>query len=72
MKKLIENGQKKVFYGALNTKEIAEMMGISVFTASKWIKVIKNELGNRIGYSYSPKQIRIIVEKYGSVYEYLG
>ncbi len=44
----------------MNTKELASLYGVSPTTFRKWLKPIEHKVGQRIGYIWSPKQVRII------------
>ena len=46
-------------------KELAACYGCSVRTLNKWLQQMQKDLGPRIGHFYSPKQVRVIVERLG-------
>lgn len=48
-----------------SVKEVAGLYGISSKTLKKWLTPFEKEIGERIGYFYTPKQVRIIFEKLG-------
>ncbi|MCC7302473.1 MAG: hypothetical protein IT233_07520 [Bacteroidia bacterium] len=48
-----------------SVKEVAGLYGISGKTLKKWLAPFEKEIGQRIGYFYNPKQVRIIFDKLG-------
>lgn len=48
-----------------SVKEVAGLYGISGKTLKKWLAPFENEIGERIGYFYNPRQVRVIFEKLG-------
>ena len=48
-----------------SNKELAACYHCSANTFRKWMKQLKGDLGPRMGHIYSPKQVRIIVERLG-------
>lgn len=52
-------------YTAKNTKQMAALYGISVKTFAKWIKPHLKIIGDKIGYTYTPKQVKAIFEALG-------
>lgn len=43
--------------------ELASLYGVSKPTLRKWIKPFAKELGERIGYKYSIRQVQLILQK---------
>ncbi|MCC6370072.1 MAG: hypothetical protein IT236_03600 [Bacteroidia bacterium] len=64
------NNSKPTFTGPLGKKELAKLLGVSLFILNKWLKAIANELGKPVGFKYSINQVRYIVAKYGSLSEF--
>lgn len=56
---------RKIQVRTYSVKEVADLYCISNKTLKKWLKPFENELGERMGYFYNPKQVRIIFEKLG-------
>jgi hypothetical protein len=50
-----------------NKKQLAILLGVSLFILNKWIDAIQEELGDPIGTVYSAKQVQMIVRKYGDM-----
>jgi len=50
---------------AYSTMEIAKFYEVSERTLKRWLSSYENEIGQKIGYFYTPKQVRIIFEKLG-------
>lgn len=48
-----------------SVKEVADLYCISKKTLNKWLSPFENEIGERRGYFYNPKQVGIIFEKLG-------
>ena len=46
-------------------KELAALYRCSKKTLRTWLQLIEKELGPKAGHTYSPRQVRIIVEKLG-------
>ena len=46
-------------------KELAARYHRSPKTFRRWLQQVQHDLGPRIGYSYTPKQVRIIVKHLG-------
>jgi hypothetical protein len=55
----------KIQLKAYSMKEVAGLYEISERTLKRWLFPFKNEIGQRIGYFYTPKQVKIIFEKLG-------
>ncbi len=49
----------------MNRKELCHYYGISYYILRKWLELIEEELGTCTGYSFSPRQVEIIMEHYG-------
>ncbi len=56
---------------AYTTKELAAIFKTTPKTFRKWIFVIKDQIGVRIGNYFSPKQVKIIVEHLGKPFTWL-
>ncbi len=50
---------------AYSKKELAELYKISAKSLQTWLTPFENELGQRRGRYYNPKQMKIIFEKLG-------
>lgn len=50
---------------AYSTKEIAELYNVSGRTLTRWLVPFSEEIGQRRGHYFTPKQTRIIFEKIG-------
>jgi len=48
-----------------SVKEVAGLYNISSKTLKKWLTPFEKEIGERRGYFYYPKQVKIIFEKLG-------
>ncbi len=60
------NGQeKKMVAKGYTTKEFADFYGISPKAFRTWIEPFEECIGERLGRYFTPKQVRIIVEKLG-------
>jgi hypothetical protein len=49
-----------------NSKELANYFGIDPKTFKKWLKIANLDLGPRLGYYFSPRQVRLIVDHMGA------
>ena len=56
---------------AYTTKELAAIFKTTPKTFRKWIFVIKDQIGPRIGNYFSPKQVKLIVEHLGKPFTWL-
>lgn len=45
--------------------ELAAMYGMDKRTLARWLKPFEKEIGPRLGYSYTPKQLQIIFKRLG-------
>ncbi|MEK6615647.1 MAG: hypothetical protein AABZ32_05995 [Bacteroidota bacterium] len=45
--------------------QLAKFYGCGVKTVKTWIRHLEKEIGPRMGYYYTPKQVRIIFEEVG-------
>lgn len=50
---------------AYSQKEVAELYCISVKSLKTWLKPFEGEIGPKCGRYYTPRQIKVIVEKLG-------
>ena len=50
---------------AYSKKEVAGLYKMSNKSLTKWLKLLEDELGPRVGHYYSPKQMEIIFREYG-------
>lgn len=50
---------------AMTIAELATKYNVCRTTLRNWIKPFEAEIGERVGRIYTPKQIRIIIEKLG-------
>ena len=57
--------QLKVIIRPYTTKELVELYGVSIPTFIKWIKKFEDELGEKQGWFWNIKQVRLIFEKLG-------
>ncbi len=48
-----------------NKKELAQLLGVSVFILNKMIALVKEELGEPIGTVYSVNQVQFLINRYG-------
>jgi len=48
-----------------STIEIAKFYEVNERTLKRWLSLYEDEIGQKIGYFYTPKQVRIIFEKLG-------
>jgi len=70
MKKNPLISKQKVITGPLGKKQIAKLLGVSLYILNKWLKAIADEIGQPIGLKYSIRQVESILAKYGSVVEF--
>lgn len=54
---------KKYKQRAKTLKDLAIEYGVSEDVFRNWIRPFKDEIGKRVGFFYTPKQIRIIYER---------
>ncbi len=59
---------------ALNVKpqtkqELAYAYGVSIRTLSNWLKPFEEEIGARMGHTYTPRQVHTIYRLLGTPYE---
>lgn len=50
---------------AYNKKELIDLMGVSYYIFTKWLKKLQPELGEPVAGVYSPRQVKMIVDAYG-------
>ena len=55
----------KIQVKTYSVKEVADLYSVSKKTLNKWLSPFENEIGERRGYFYNPKQVGIIFEKLG-------
>lgn len=55
----------KIQVKTYSVKEVAELYSVSKKTLNKWLSPFEDEIGERRGYFYNPKQVSIIFEKLG-------
>jgi len=60
-----ENTSTKIRLKAYSVKQVAVMYGLSGKILKKWLDPLANEIGQRKGHFYNPKQMKIIFDKYG-------
>ena len=60
-----KSNERKFTIKTYSLKEVAELYEIDTRTLVKWIDPFEKEIGKRIGYFYTPKQIKIITDKLG-------
>nr|WKN35315.1 DUF4248 domain-containing protein [Tunicatimonas sp. TK19036] len=46
-------------------QELANAYGVSTRTLTNWIAPFKEQIGKRLGHTYTPKQVQIIYELIG-------
>lgn len=46
-------------------QELANAYGVSTRTLNKWLLPFQTQIGQRMGHTYTPKQVRIIYEVLG-------
>jgi transposase len=56
---------KKIPVKTYSVKEVAGLYAISTKTLKKWLIPFEKEIGERQGYFYYPKQVKIIFDKLG-------
>ena len=56
---------QKVPVKTYSVKEVAGLYNISSKTLKKWLTPFENEIGERRGYFYYPKQVKVIFDKLG-------
>lgn len=55
----------KIQVKTYSVKEVADLYSVSKKTLNKWLSPFEDEIGERRGYFYNPKQVGIIFEKLG-------
>ncbi len=50
---------------AMNTKELANLYGVTRSILNTWLEPFRNEIGPRLGHYYTVKQMKIILDKLG-------
>ena len=56
---------QKIPVKTYSVKEIAGLYSISNKTLKKWLTPFEKEIGERQGYFYYPKQVKVIFDKLG-------
>jgi len=56
---------EKLDVKAYSKQELADLYKVGVRSMTTWLEPFKNDIGERHGRYYSPKQVRIIFEKLG-------
>jgi len=56
---------QKIPVKTYSVKEVAGLYSISTKTLRKWLIPFEKEIGERQGYLYNPKQVRIIFDNLG-------
>ena len=46
-------------------QDLANAYGVSTRTLNKWLSPFQDEIGQRMGHTYTPKQVKIIYEMLG-------
>lgn len=54
----------------LTKKKLAKLLGVSEFILRKWLKSIKDLIGEPIGLKYNINQVRLIVQKFGAMTDF--
>lgn len=54
----------------LTKRKLAKLLGVSEFILRKWLKSIKELIGEPVGYKYSVKQVRLIAEQFGVLVDF--
>lgn len=47
----------------MSLKELAARWNVSCKTARQWLKPFEKEIGRKVGYLYSPHQVKVILSK---------
>jgi hypothetical protein len=55
----------KIQLKAYSFKEVAVLYEVSQRTLHTWLSPFKNEIGQKIGWYYTPKQMKVVFEKLG-------
>lgn len=50
-----------------NKKNLAALLGVSVYVLNKMIQAVKDQLGEPAGTTYSINQVQFMVNKYGII-----
>ncbi|MGP8216595.1 MAG: hypothetical protein ACLQQ4_13595 [Bacteroidia bacterium] len=56
---------QKIPVKTYSVKEVAGLYGISTKTLKKWLTPFQNDIGERRGHLYYPKQVKVIFEILG-------
>lgn len=57
---------EKTTFESFSIKELCSLYNISRVTWSKWYKMKKTMIGDKIGGKFTPKQVQIIFQEFGS------
>lgn len=60
-----ESNTPKIQLKAYSFKEVAVLYEVSQRTLHTWLSPFKNEIGQKVGWYYTPKQMKVIFEKLG-------
>ncbi|MBS1542135.1 MAG: hypothetical protein JST14_00745 [Bacteroidetes bacterium] len=60
-----EDTEKKIPIKLYSNKELRTRLNITERTFRRMMAVMKSEVGERMGHFYTPKQVKIILEKLG-------
>jgi len=51
---------------AMTKTQLAQLYGVDKRTFDRWLKPFKNQIGEKMGHIYTPKQVSIIYECLGT------
>ncbi len=69
---VVEKEKGKFPIQLYSIKELAEHYRVSPKTLMRYIRLLKIDLGPRLGNSFSPKQVSMIVDKMGQPFVWIG
>jgi len=61
-----ENTSDKIRIRSYSVKEVANLYGVSGKILKKWLDDYENEIGDRKGHFYNPRQMKVIFDRLGA------
>ena len=62
--------EPKKIKAPLTKRKLAKLLGVSEFILRKWLKSIKTLIGEPVGLKYNIHQVRLIIEKFGTLADF--
>ncbi len=70
MKSTQPTPEPKKIKAPLTKKKLAKLLGVSGYILRKWLASAKKIIGKPVGYKYSIKQVRLIIDKFGALADF--